>query len=80
MALYRVDWSIDIEAEDPREAAALAREYQRAPGSTANVFTVHKHVGGHGGQYQRWHVDLQNSKEDHREFPAKGTRTKHMAL
>jgi hypothetical protein len=40
MASYLVEWSIDIEAESPEEAARLALETQRDPDSIATVFFV----------------------------------------
>ncbi len=40
MKTYLVQWSIDIEAETPREAAEKAREIQLDPESIATVFRV----------------------------------------
>lgn len=37
---YRVTWTIDIEAESPREAAELARAAQVLEGTSAVVFEV----------------------------------------
>jgi hypothetical protein len=37
---YLVTWSVDVDADDPHEAAAKALEMQRDPSSTALVFTV----------------------------------------
>jgi len=37
---YRVDWSIEVSAADPREAAKRALEIQRNPESIANYFDV----------------------------------------
>lgn len=40
MTTYRIVWEIDVEAEDPREAAGIALEIQRDPTSTALYFIV----------------------------------------
>lgn len=40
MPLYRVEWSIDLEAETPREAAEMAFQIMQKPGTTATVFDV----------------------------------------
>lgn len=40
MTHYVVGWTIDIEADSPREAAQKALEIQRRPGSIATVFDV----------------------------------------
>jgi hypothetical protein len=40
MASYLVEWSIDIDAESPEEAARLALATQRDPDSTAVMFYV----------------------------------------
>lgn len=37
---YLVTWAIDIDADDPAEAARLALEWMRDPDSTAVVFAV----------------------------------------
>lgn len=37
---FLVTWTIEIDAEDPREAAGIALEIQRDPTSTALYFTV----------------------------------------
>jgi hypothetical protein len=37
---YRVTWTIDVDADGPREAAAKALEIQRDTESTATVFNV----------------------------------------
>lgn len=37
---YKVIWEIDIEADSPREAAQIARNYQLDPDSTATFFNV----------------------------------------
>lgn len=43
MKTYFVQWSIDIEAESPREAAEKAREIQLDPESIATWFRVKKY-------------------------------------
>ena len=40
MTLYRVTWTIDIDAEDHTEAAEKALEIHRDPESIATVFEV----------------------------------------
>ncbi len=40
MKTYRVEWSIEIDADTPREAAEMALDIQRDPFSTATVFEV----------------------------------------
>lgn len=42
--LYRVSWSIDIEAESPLEATREALAIQRDPESIATVFDVTPHA------------------------------------
>ena len=37
---YLVTWKIDIEADTPEEAAQIALDIQRAPGSAATFFEV----------------------------------------
>ncbi|MFE6186469.1 hypothetical protein ACFQ6U_18800 [Streptomyces sp. NPDC056465] len=41
MNSYRVTWEIDLEADDPEEAAHKALSIQRDPDSTATVFGVY---------------------------------------
>lgn len=56
---YKVTWEIDVEADNPVEAAELALSVQRNPESIANVFIVRgQKVAGctHGIPV---HVDLQ---------------------
>jgi hypothetical protein len=43
MTSYFVEWSIDIDADSPREAAEKALEIQRDPSSSATVFSVIKY-------------------------------------
>lgn len=40
MTEYRVTWTIDIDADTPRDAARQARTFQLDPTSTATVFQV----------------------------------------
>lgn len=40
MTEYRVTWTIDVDAESPREAAQEALRIQRKEDSTATVFEV----------------------------------------
>lgn len=56
---YLVTWSIDIEATSPEAAAEMAREIQRDPTSTANVFEVRRQ-----GQDEVVRVDLDDLPED----------------
>jgi hypothetical protein len=43
---FRVIWEIDIDAENPKEAAHRAREIQLGPDMPATVFDVWEHVAG----------------------------------
>lgn len=43
--LYKVNWSIDIDADSPKEAASMALEIMRDPDSTATVFDVSEPEG-----------------------------------
>lgn len=38
--MYKVIWEIDLEAENPQEAAKLARRLQIDPSNIADHFTV----------------------------------------
>jgi len=40
MSDHHVVWKIDIEADSPREAAVIARNIQKDPGSYATIFEV----------------------------------------
>lgn len=40
MTLYRLTWEIEIEAESPREAAEIAREWLLDPTAECVVFEV----------------------------------------
>lgn len=51
MTNYLVEWSIDIEADSPEEAARQALEIQRNPASIATVFRVY-------GDFDEETVDL----------------------
>lgn len=42
---YRVVWEIDVDAEDPKEAAEVARFFQTAPDTTATIFDVRGETG-----------------------------------
>ena len=53
MNSYLVGWNIEIDANDPREAALKAQQIQRAPRSIANVFDVQDLEEG-----MLFHVDL----------------------
>lgn len=54
---YRVEWCIEVDAENPREAAQRALEIQRDPDSMAVVFDVLDEEG------DLHHVDLQEDEE-----------------
>jgi hypothetical protein len=43
---FRVIWEIDIDAENPKEAAHGAREIQLNPDMPATVFDVWEHAAG----------------------------------
>jgi hypothetical protein len=43
---FRVIWEIDIDAEEPKEAAQQVRAIQLAPGMSATVFDVWAHAAG----------------------------------
>lgn len=55
---YKVSWLIDIEADDPQDAAAQALAIQRRPGSIATVFHVKPEAPGAGGVI----VDVDNGE------------------
>lgn len=42
MKSWRVTWEIDVDADNPREAAEKALAVQRDPFSCATVFQVHR--------------------------------------
>ena len=46
MKTYRVTWTIDIDAANPREAAQLALDIQRQHDSIATCFEVTEPFGG----------------------------------
>lgn len=62
MKTYRVEWSIDVEADTPLQAAHKALEIQRRRNSTAVVFTVFAD-GAH------WNIDLLNEQQARRKAP-----------
>lgn len=45
MSMYRVIWEIDIDADDPVQAAKIAEGIQRDPQSIANVYAVIDNAG-----------------------------------
>lgn len=54
MREYRVVWAIDVTASSPRQAAQIAQDIQRRPGTTATVFDVVERDGNGA-----WHqIDL----------------------
>lgn len=40
MAMYRIEWTIDLDGNTPREAAEKAFEIMQTPGTTATCFVV----------------------------------------
>lgn len=46
MNKYTVTWVIEIDADDPRQAAAMAKEIQEDPDSTATIFNVQNQETG----------------------------------
>lgn len=57
---YRVEWSIDIVADSPREAAQKAREIQLRAESRATVFDVIEHDSNDEGHT----IDLLDDHEE----------------
>lgn len=55
MSEYEVIWTINVTADDPKEAAAKALAIQRDPRSIATVFEVEKRCSC--GQYHGVHYD-----------------------
>ena len=45
MTVYRVEWTIDVPANNPREAAENAFAHMRRPDTTATCFSVTEHDG-----------------------------------
>lgn len=45
MNRYRVEWTMDIEADSPEAAARQAFAHMQRPGTTANVFDVQQDDG-----------------------------------
>lgn len=46
MSSYKVTWEIDIEANNPLDAAIRAQEIQRDPASTATIYMVRNTKNG----------------------------------
>ena len=42
---YRIEWTIELDADTAREAAEKAFEIMQRPGTTANYFTVAPEIG-----------------------------------
>lgn len=57
MQNYRVIWEIDIEADNPEEAARQARQHQTRPDTTATVFDCFDEAGN------ATRIDLAESSE-----------------
>jgi hypothetical protein len=53
---YRVIWEIDVEADSPKDAAELARNFQAAPDTIATIYDVRDEVG------ELSRVDLQENQ------------------
>lgn len=49
MPLYRVTWEIDVDGEDPLEAAGRARQHACRPGTTATIYAVRERLPGADG-------------------------------
>ncbi|MFA5429407.1 MAG: hypothetical protein WC279_14480 [Sulfurimonas sp.] len=58
---YLVVWQIDITARDHKEAAEIALDMQRDPGSLATVFDVYEQ--GDTGAFQGRRIDLLDPDE-----------------
>lgn len=58
--MYRVEWAIDVAADNPRAAAEEAFQMMRKPDTTATVFDVFDMDGN--GEFKR--VDLQEPADD----------------
>lgn len=67
MNTYLVTWqvNVDSDSDNPLDVAADALGIQRAPGSTATVFTVTDQGTG-----QQWQVDLDEETVDELPSPA----------
>ena len=59
MAQYLVTWEIDIDADNPEEAALIAKEIQIDPGSEAVFFTVKEQSTG-----EVFNIDLLKHDEE----------------
>lgn len=64
MKSYRVNWDIDVDAKNPKDAAKQALAIQRDPQSTATSFEVYEQdlSRGHLGDGLKSLVDLKNPK------------------
>ena len=58
MTAYLVRWEIDLEADNPQQAAEKAREYQAKPDTTATVFDVFERYQGSDHPSDCQHVAL----------------------
>ena len=58
---YLVVWQIDITARDHKEAAEIALDIQRDPGSLATVFDVYEQ--GAAGTFLGRRIDLMDENE-----------------
>ena len=58
MTDYLVEWIIDIDAGNPREAAQVALSIQRDPGSTATIFELTDKITG-----KKTVIDLEEGEE-----------------
>ena len=56
--LYRVIWEIDLDADTPREAAELARDFQRNPDTMATVYTVESYKDSYWEREDTVTIDL----------------------
>ena len=62
---FRVVYEIDVDADDPVEAARLADEIMRDPAAMPPVLDVYSETQG-------WRVDLAGDKPEVTDLPAKG--------
>jgi hypothetical protein len=63
MTWYRVEWNINVEAENPEDAVRQALEIQRDPESIATVFEVIEcDEDGHPVQGSPREIDLLEDK------------------
>jgi hypothetical protein len=66
--MFRVIWEIDIDADDPKEAARKALKIHRDPESIADSFQVHHESLPSGGVT----FDLEEDRESEEEDEGKG--------